>query len=178
MQTTYAVDIGGKVVELPVLDLEPGLRIAFFNLHGNIELTEYCAKLLAKLIIGADIILTAESKGLQLAHCVARELGHSVYAVARKTKKPYMREALETEVKSVTTGTLQRLYLSQSDAALLKGKKVAIVDDVISGGGSVVGMERLVLLSGGIVYKKAAVLAEGGAGKRDDIVFLAKIPLL
>lgn len=178
MQKTYAVNICGRTEELPILTLPSGISIAFFNLHGNADLTEYCAQMLAEMCKGADVILTAESKGLQLAHCVARNLGHKFYTVARKTKKLYMQDGLETEVKSITTAESQRLYLSVADAQLIKGKKVAIVDDVISTGGSLAGLETLVSLAGGMVYKKVAVLAEGEAALRKDIGFLAKIPVL
>ena len=177
-QKTYTVDICGQKAELPVIKIGPELSIVFFNLHGNVKLTEFCAEEIAKIVWGADVVLTAESKGLQLAHCVARILGHNFYAVARKSKKLYMQDGLSVQVKSVTTAEPQHLYLSESSAALLKDKKVAIVDDVISSGGSLKGLETLAELAGGTVYKKAAVLAEGKAGERKDIAFLAKIPLL
>ena len=124
------------------------------------------------------MVLTAESKGLQLAHCVARNLGHDYYAVARKSKKLYMQDGIESEIKSITTAGNQHLYLSAHDMNLLKGKKVAIVDDVISTGGSLLGLEQLVEKAGGIVAYKAFVLAEGDAAKRDDVIYLATIPLL
>ncbi|MCL2061217.1 MAG: adenine phosphoribosyltransferase [Firmicutes bacterium] len=178
MQKNYAVDICGRTEQLPILQIDKNLGIAFFNLHGNVELTEYCAAKLAKTVAGADVILTAESKGLQLAHCVARILGHPFYAVARKSKKLYLQNGIETVVQSITTAGEQRLYLSQTDAALLKDKKVAILDDVISTGGSLLGLERLTALAGGEVFIKAAVLAEGEAARRTDIAFLAEIPLL
>lgn len=180
MEETYTIHICGREEKLPVLPLGGGIKIAFFNLHGNQDLTEYCGKILADRIKdrGADIIITAESKGLQLAHCVARELRQKFYAVARKSKKLYMQDGLSVGVKSITTGEEQMLYLSAHDAALLKDKKVAIVDDVISTGGSLRGMEALVNEAGGKVVVKAAVLAEGGAAERHDIVYLEKIPIL
>ena len=153
------------------------LSIAFFNLHGAQALTEHCAKHVAKLIEGADVILTAESKGLQLAHCVARILDHDFYAVARKSKKLYMQDGISVTVQSITTKNVQTLYLSAHDTQLLKGKKVAIVDDVVSTGGSLLGMEELVKKAGGEVYVKAFVLAEGDAANRKDIKYLASIPL-
>lgn len=177
MEKFYTVDINGYKEDLPVLPLPNGLYICFFNLHGNQELTEFCGKELAKKIEGCDIVLTAESKGLQLSHVIARELGHHYYAVCRKTKKLYMQDGIQTDVKSITTGAIQTLYLSKHDADLLKGKKVAIVDDVVSTGGSLRGLEEIVRLAGGIVYKKAFVLAEGDAKYRDDIEYLATIPV-
>ena len=124
-------------------------------------------------------MLTAESKGLQLAHVTARELGHKFYAVARKSKKLYMQDGIAIEYgSSITTGKPQELFLSKHDVDLIKGKKVAIVDDVISTGESLKGLEALVEKAGGIIHKKAFVLAEGDAADRTDIVYLAKIPLL
>ena len=147
MDRIYTVDIKGFKADLPVLPLPNGISICFFNLHGDSALTEHCGKELAKLLDGCDVVITAESKGLQLSHVIARELG-------------------------------QTLYLSKHDADLIKGKKVAIVDDVVSTGGSLRGLEQIVNLAGGIIYKKAFVLAEGDAAERDDIVYLAKIPII
>lgn len=177
-ENVLEVDINGYLAKLPLIALDNGPTIAFFNLHGAQEMTEHCGKELAKLLTDCDVILTAESKGLQLAHVVARELGHKFYAVCRKTKKLYMQDGISATVKSITTGNVQTLYLSQHDMMLLKGKKVGIVDDVISTGGSLLGLEKIVELSGGIVHKKAFVLAEGPAKDREDVIFLADIPLL
>ena len=178
-QDVLKVDIKGYVADLPILPLPSGVKIAFFNLHGNQRLTEHCAKELAKLLGDCDVLITAESKGLQLTHCIARELGHDYYAVARKSKKLYMQGGIEVEIKSsITTGQVQKLYLSKHDADLMKGKKVGVIDDVVSTGNSLEGLEKLVALSGGTIQKKAFVLAEGDAANRDDIVFLATIPLL
>lgn len=178
MSKVFPVDICGYKVDLPVLQIANGLAIAFFNLHGAQELTEHCAKHIAGLVKGADVVLTAESKGLQLSHCVARNLGHKFYAVARKSQKLYMQDGISVTVKSITTENEQTLFLSRHDAALLNGKKVAIVDDVISTGGSLQGLEALVENAGGNIYKKAFVLAEGAAKNRPDVVYLADIPLL
>ncbi len=175
----YTVDLHGYKADLPVLPLPSGVKIAFFNLHGNVKMTEHCGKELAKMVADCDVLLTAESKGLQLTHVMARELGHDYYAVARKSKKLYMQDGLEVTIdSSITTGREQKMYLSKFDADLMKGKKVGIIDDVVSTGNSLKGLEKLVKLSGGIVHKKAFVLAEGGAAKRDDILFLDVIPLL
>lgn len=174
----HTVDINGFKAELPILSLSSGIGIAFFNLHGDSELTEHCGKELAKLLTDCDILITAESKGLQLAHCIARELGHRYYAVARKSKKLYMQDGIEITIQSsITTGQIQKLYLSKHDAELLKGKKVGIVDDVVSTGASLHGLEDLVNTAGGIIHKKAFVLAEGEAADRTDVIYLAKIPL-
>ncbi len=174
----HKVDLQGYEAQLPILQLPSGVGIAFFNLHGNSEMTEHCAKKLAPLLSDCDVIITAESKGLQLAHCVARELGHKLYAVARKSKKLYMQDGIEITIdSSITTGKEQKMYLSKHDADLLKGKKVGIVDDVVSTGASLAGLEKLVVEAGGILHKKAFVLAEADAADRKDIIYLAKIPL-
>ena len=175
----YVVDFEGFKAELPILPRPSGINIAFFNLHGDNELTEHCAKLLAKHLSDCEVVLTAESKGLQLAHCVSRELGQRYYAVARKSKKLYVQDGIEVTIDaSITTGKEQKLYLSKHDVELLRGKKVAIVDDVVSTGASLLGLEALVEKAGGILHKKAFVLAEGNAAKRDDIIYLGVIPLL
>lgn len=175
----FKVNIKGMEAELPVLPLPSGINIAFFNLHGNQVLTEHCGKELAKLMAGCDVLITAESKGLQLAHVTARELGMPFYAVARKSKKLYMQDGIDVAYgSSITTGKEQRLYLSKHDMELIKGKKVGIVDDVVSTGASLLGLEDLVIKAGGEIYKKGFVLAEGDAANRPDVVYLATIPLL
>lgn len=172
------VDIEGYTAELPILPLPSGIKIAFFNLHGNQELTEHCGKALAKRLADCDVLVTAESKGLQLTHVVARELGMPYYAVARKSKKLYMQDGIDVTIESsITTGREQKLYLSRHDVDLIKGKKVGIVDDVVSTGASLSGLEALVEKAGGILCKKAFVLAEGGAANRPDVVYLNTIPV-
>jgi adenine phosphoribosyltransferase len=174
----YPVDIKGFKAELPILPLPSGISIAFFNLHGDNELTEHCGKALAKELEDCEVLITAESKGLQLTHCVARELGQRYYAVARKSKKLYMQDGIEITIESsITTGTEQKLYLSKHDVDLIKGKKVGIVDDVVSTGASLKGLEDLVQKAGGIIHKKAFVLAEADAANRTDVIYLATIPL-
>lgn len=179
MNDFLTVDIKGYKADLPILTLPSGIKIAFFNLHGNPSMTEHCGKKLAKLAKGCDVIITAESKGLQLAHVVARQLKMPFYAVARKSKKLYMQDGISVAYgSSITTGKEQELFLSKHDVDILKGKKVAIVDDVVSTGESLKGLEALVEKAGGIVYKKLFVLAEGDAKDREDIGYLATIPLL
>jgi len=180
MQKLYTVDICGRKEDLPVIPLPSCVNICFFNLHGNVELTEYCAgKLTPKVAAHTpEVLITAESKGLQLCHCIARNLGQSFYAVARKSKKLYMQDGISVDAKTITTGEVQHLYLSAHDAALLKGKRVAIVDDVISTGAANAALEQLVALAGGEVVCRAFVLAEGDAKDRSDIDYLAAIPLL
>ena len=179
MSEFYRVNIKGFITDLPVLPLPSGINIAFFNLHGNTLLTEHCGREIAGLARGAEVLITAESKGLQLTHVAARELGMPFYAVARKSKKLYMQDGLCVSYgSSITTGQEQKLYLSKHDADLIRDKKVCIVDDVISTGESLKGLEKLVELAGGKIFKKVFVLAEGDAKNRPDVEYLASIPLL
>ncbi len=179
MDKVFIVDINGYEAKLPILTLPSGVNIAFFNLHGDSKMTEHCGKELAKLCSDCEVLITAESKGLQLTHVVARESNMPDYAVARKSKKLYMQDGICVSYGcSITTGKAQELYLPKRDVDLIKGKKVGIVDDVISTGESLKGLEKLVELAGGIVYKKLFVLAEGDAKDRKDVIYLASIPLL
>ena len=174
----HTIDIKGFKADLPIMPLPSGISIAFFNLHGDSELTEHCAKELAKSLTDCEVLITAESKGLQLTHCVARELGQRYYAVARKSRKLYMQDGICIEYgSSITTGEPQKLFLSKHDVDLIKGKKVGIVDDVVSSGASLLGLEELVQKAGGIIHKKAFVLAEDAAADRDDVIFLAPLPI-
>ena len=177
-QKFYTVDFEGFEAHLPILPLPSGIRIAFFNLHGASALTEHCAKLLTEKLRDCDVLITAESKGLQLTHCIARNLGQRFYAVARKSKKLYMQDGIDVTIESsITTGKEQKLYLSKHDVDLIRGKKVGIVDDVVSTGASLSGLEALVEKAGGIICKKAFVLAEGRAAERPDVVYLNTIPV-
>lgn len=179
MQEVLKINIKGYEEELPVLPLPSGIKIAFFNLHGNSKLTEHCGKELAKLVNDSDVLITAESKGLQLTHVLARELKHHYYAVARKSKKLYMQDGISVQYgSSITTGKNQELFLSKHDVDLIKGKKVCIVDDVISTGESLKGLEKLVEKAGGIVSERVFVLAEGDSKNMEGIKYLATIPLL
>ena len=174
----FKVDLNGYDAELPILPLPSGISIAFFNLHGNQKMTEHCGKELAKHLADCDVLITAESKGLQLTHVIARELGHPYYAVARKSKKLYMQDGIEVEIQSsITTGAVQKMYLSRHDVELIKGKKVGIVDDVVSTGASLNGLKNIVELAGGIIHKQAFVLAEGEAANDKDIVYLGVLPI-
>ena len=178
-QQEYVIDFDGVTAQLPILPLPSGVKICFFNLHGNVLLTEKCARLLTDKIGDCEVLLTAESKGLQLTHCVARNMGMPFYAVARKSKKLYMQDGIDVPIaSSITTGKEQRLYLSRHDVELIKGKKVCIVDDVVSTGGSLHGLEQLVEKAGGKICARAFVLAEGDATKMPGIEYLGEIPLL
>ena len=178
MQKTYTVNLDGYKEELPVMKLPSGVGIAFFNLHGNVKMTEHCGKALSKYLTDCDVLITAESKGLQLCHVTARELGHDYYAVVRKSKKLYMQDGVEAQIESsITTGKPQSYYLSKHDVDLIKGKKVGIVDDVVSSGASLKGLIAIVEKAGGIVYKKAFCLAEDTAKDLKDIYYLDTLPL-
>lgn len=179
MNDFLTVDIKGMQTDLPILSLPSGIKIAFFNLHGNPVLTEHCGKELAKLVKDCDVLLTAESKGLQLTHVVARELGMPFYAVARKSKKLYIQDGISVAYgASITTGKFQEFFLSKHDVDIIKGKKVAIIDDVISTGESVKGLVALAQKAGATVADKLFVLAEGDAKDRKDVKYLATIPLM
>ena len=178
MEKFFKVDIKGVEAQLPLIALSDKITIAFFNLHGDALLTEHCGKELAKLVGDSEVLITAESKGLQLTHVTARECNMPDYAVARKSKKLYMNDGISVEYgASITTGKPQEFFLSAKDVNLIKGKKVCIVDDVLSTGTSLAGLEKLVEKAGGIINKKLFVLAEGDAKNRPDVEYLATIPL-
>ncbi len=175
---TYIVDIKGEKVELPIVRVSEKLSIALLNLHGKAKLTNHFAKCLAPSFADCDVIITAETKGLQLCHAIATILGHDRYVVLRKSKKPYMQNVLEEEIGStVTTGAKQMLYMEGEDAEFIKGKKVGFVDDVISTGVSFFGAKRLIEKAVAIVHKAGFCLAEDDAKNFKDIFYLAEIPL-
>ena len=173
----YAMNIAGVDRKLPLCRLTDDLYIGAFVIFGDAELTVACAKALLDRAPEYDYILTAEAKGIPLVHEMARQKGDKTYMLARKAPKLYMTGVLEVKVQSITTAKEQRLYLDTADAALMKGKKILLVDDVISTGGSLKAMEELVSLAGGTVAGKIAVLAEGDAIERTDITYLAPLPL-
>ncbi len=174
---TYTLKVAGLTRELPICPLNDKIDIAAFIMFSDVELTVKTAEELLKKVPEFDIILTAESKGIPLGYEMARQSGKK-YIVARKSVKLYMTNPVSVEVKSITTAKMQTLYLSEEDAKELKGKKVLIVDDVISTGESLNALIKLVEKVGGNIVGKAAVLAEGDAADRDDIIFLEGLPLL
>ncbi len=173
----YTLNVAGLKRDLPICPVSDALSIAGFVIFGDYELTEACARELIKKIPEHDYIITAEAKGIPLAHEMARQLGEKKHFVARKNIKVYMVDPISVEVRSITTQKQQTLYIDGADAQLMKGKKILIVDDVISTGESLAAVEKLVTEAGGIVCGRAAILAEGDAAKRDDIVFLEELPL-
>lgn len=173
----YEMSIAGLRRRLPLCRINDDLYIAAFIMFGDVEITEACAAELLKRVPESDIIITAESKGIPLAYEFAKQAGMNDYIVARKSAKLYMENIITTDVNSITTSGLQTLCLGQREADKLKGKRVLIIDDVISTGASVLSVEALVRRAGGNIAGKAAVLAEGEAAERDDIIFLEKLPL-
>lgn len=173
----YTMTIAGLQRDLPLCRVTDDLYIGAFVIFGDCELTRACAEELLKRAPEYDYILTAESKGIPLAYEMARQAGDSKWMLARKGAKLYMRDVFSVEVKSITTAAVQKLYLDGADAAMMKGKRVLIVDDVISTGESLHALEELVLQSGGEIAGRMAILAEGDATERDDIIYLEKLPL-
>ena len=173
----YPMTIAGLKRELPLCRLSDTLQIGAFVIFGDQELTVACARDLLKKIPDYDYMITAEAKGIPLIHEMARQAGDSKYFLARKGPKLYMTGVFESTVHSITTAKEQKLYLDTADAALMKGKRILVVDDVISTGESLKALEALVEKAGGIVCGRAAILAEGEAADRKDIVYLEKLPL-
>ena len=173
----YRMNIAGVERELPLCPLNENLYIGAFVMFGDVELTVRCAEALCKLAPEHDVIITAESKGIPLAYEMSRIFDGQRYVLARKAPKLYMRDVIKHETKSITTAAVQTLYLDGYDAEYMKGKRVLIVDDVISTGASLASLESLVLRAGGIIAGKMAVLAEGDATLRDDIIYLERLPL-
>lgn len=173
----YRMNIAGLDRDLPICPVNEELYIAGFVIFGDPELTVACAKALLAKAPQYDYIITAEAKGIPLAHEMARQAGDKKYILARKAPKLYMKDIIEFKVRSITTAREQTLYLDGADAQLMKGKKILIVDDVISTGESLLALENLVEKAGGIIAGRMTILAEGDAQNREDLVYLEKLPL-
>ena len=173
---TYTLHVAGLTRELPIIKLSYDLSIASFVILGDTEIVRKTAPIIAKKLPEVDFIVTAEAKGIPLAYEISRILNLNEYVVARKSIKASMEEPIEVEINSITTTNSQKLYLNNQDAKKIKGKRIALVDDVISTGQSLKALERLVEKAGGKVLAKAAILAEGDAKDRKDIVFLEALP--
>ena len=176
MGKVYKMKIAGLDRELPLCPVKEKLDISAFVMFSDVELTIACARDLLKKAPDFDIILTAESKGIPLAYEMARQSGKE-YILARKGAKLYMQNVVSIEVKSITTAKIQTLFIDSVDIEKMNGKKVLIVDDVISTGESLHALEALVSKSTATITGKMAVLAEGDAADRKDIIFLEKLPL-
>ena len=173
----YNMNIAGLDRALPICRVNDELYIAGFVIFGDPELTTACAKALLEKAPEYDYLITAEAKGIPLVHEMARLQNNQKYMLARKGPKLYMTDILSVSVQSITTAKEQKLYLDGADAALMKGKKVLIVDDVISTGESLHALEELVKQAGAQVCGRMAILAEGDAIDRDDIIYLEPLPL-
>ena len=169
--------IAGLKRNLPLFQVADDLYIGAFIMFGDVEITEASARELLKKVPEFDIMCTAEAKSIPLIYEMARQVGHNDYVIARKGVKVYMKDIISTEVNSITTANTQKLYIGGDEAAKMRGKRVLIVDDVISTGESLRAIEELVRSAGGNIVCKAAVLAEGDATDREDIIFLEKLPL-
>ena len=174
---TYEMDIAGLKRELPLCRVTDELYIGAFVMFGDVELTVHCAAELLKRAPEYDYLIAPEAKAIPLLYEMARQSGAEKYFLARKGAKAYITGVFEVEVRSITTMHIQKLVIDTADAEMIKGKKVLIVDDVISTGESLHAMEELVKRAGGIIAGKMAVLAEGDAKDRDDIITLAPLPL-
>jgi len=173
----HEMTIAGLKRQLPLCKITDDLYIGAFIMFSDVEITKACAAELLKIAPEFDIIITAESKGIPLAYEMAAQAGMNDYIVARKGPKLYMKNVVTTEVDSITTDHIQTLCLGQDEIDKLQGKRVLIVDDVISTGESLKSLEVLVNQVGGNIVGRMAVLAEGEAADRDDILFLEKLPL-
>ena len=175
---TYPVDIAGIKRELRLFEIKPGLRIAILNILGDTELVQACAKELAKRLEGVDydLLVTAEAKSIPLAHALSVET-RKPYAILRKTYKPYMGDALQAETRSITTGQSQVLILDEKDRAMMQGKKVVILDDVISTGSTLQGMQMILEKAGASIAAEAAIFTEGDRAQWMNIIALGHLPL-
>ena len=173
----YRLKVAGIERDLPLCPINEELYIGAFVLFVDVELTAKCAQALYERAPEHDVLITAESKGIPLVYEMCRLSGRNRYVLARKSVKLYMRDVVACETKSITTGAAQTLYIDGNDAEYLKGKRVLIVDDVISTGGSLASLENLVNQAGGQIVGKMAILAEGDAIDRPDIIYLEKLPL-
>jgi adenine phosphoribosyltransferase len=175
---TYPVDVAGVHRELPLFEIKPGLRIAILNILGDVEFVTACAKALAEKLkqVEYDLVVTAEAKSIPLAHAVAVETGLP-YVILRKSYKPYMGDALSVETLSITTGQPQTLYLDEKDTQLMLGKRVVILDDVISTGSTLQGMRMVMGKAGARVVAEAAIFTEGERAKWAQIISLGHLPV-
>ena len=177
MRKYYNMKIAGLDRALPLCPISDELYIGAFVIFGDPELTTAASKALLEKAPEYDYIITAESKGIPIAHEMARLAGNQKYFLARKKPKLYMTGVFEVTVNSITTEGEQKLYLDRADAEMMAGKRILIVDDVISTGESLRAIEELVLAAGGNIVGKMTILAEGDAQKRDDIIYLEPLPL-
>ena len=173
----YKMNIAGLWRELPLCPISDELQIGAFVIFGDPELTTACAQALLDKAPEYDYMISAEAKGIPLVHEMARLAGNQRYFLARKNPKLYMTGVFESTVRSITTAKQQTLYLDMADAEIMKGKKILIIDDVISTGESLRAIEELVHKAGGEIAGRMTILAEGDAQEREDLIYLEKLPL-
>lgn len=173
----YTLEVAGLKRDLPLCPLNDRMMIAAFVIFGDVELTCACAAELLKVVPDFDYMVAPEAKAIPLVHEMARQSGRNTYFLARKAPKLYMDGVFAADVRSITTVGNQRLYMDGADAKKIEGKRILIVDDVISTGGSLGAVEDLVHDAGGEVVCKAAILAEGDALTRNDVTCLGVLPL-
>ncbi len=173
----YTLELCGLTRELPYVSIKEDLAYASFVVIADTQLIEIAAKELVSMVGEFDYIITAEAKGIALAYEMSKLMNMDSFVVARKSVKSYMKNVISESVNSITTTKEQYLYLDQVDAIKVKGKKVCLLDDVISTGESLAALERLVCKAGADIVCKAAILAEGDAALRKDITFIKKLPL-
>ena len=173
----HKMTIAGLERALPLCPISDELMIGAFVIFGDPELTTACAEEMLSKAPEYDYMISAEAKGIPLVHEMARLAGNQKYFLARKAPKLYMTGVFETTVRSITTAKEQKLYLDTADAELMRGKRILVVDDVISTGESLIAIERLVEEAGGKVVGRMTILAEGDAQNRDDLIYLEKLPL-
>lgn len=177
MENYYTIEIAGLKRNLPLCRIADDLYIGAFIMFGDVEITERAAEVLLEKAPDFDVLITAESKGIPLLYEMARQSGRNYYIVARKEPKLYMKDVITTKVDSISTAHTQTLCIGAEEAEAMRGKRVLIVDDVISTGESLAALETLINQVGGNIVGKMAVLAEGDAIEREDITCLAPLPL-
>jgi adenine phosphoribosyltransferase len=175
---TYPVEIAGVHRDLRLFEIKPGLRIAILNILGDTELVEACAKALGEKLesVNYDVLVTAEAKSIPLAHALS-VVTNKPYVILRKAYKPYMGDSLQAETLSITTGQPQTLYLDEKDREMMKGKRVIILDDVISTGSTLQGMRLLLQRAGADVVAEAAIFTEGERAKWANSISLGHLPV-
>jgi len=177
-RNTYPIEIAGVYRQLPLFEVQPGLRIAVLNILGDTELVQACARGLAKKLDGVnyDVMVTAEAKSIPVAHALSVET-NKPYVVLRKLYRPYMGDTIQAETISITTGKSQNLYLDEKDRELLEGKRVVLLDDVISTGSTLQGMREIVTKADAHIVAEAAILTEGEQARWANILALGHLPL-
>jgi adenine phosphoribosyltransferase len=177
-RNTYPIEIAGVYRQLPLFEVQPGLRIAVLNILGDTELVQACARALAEKLdkVDYDVLVTAEAKSIPVAHALSVET-QKPYVVLRKLYRPYMGETIQADTISITTGKTQHLYLDEKDRQLLEEKNVILLDDVISTGSTLQGMREIISKANARIVAEAAILTEGEQARWANILALGHLPL-